>query len=217
MEGDSIKTTMQPSTFVRESCDDLNLWWQPDEVVAIRKSAANVSLLVKEHDRKFGNRRNIPSYIETISQVYTTTSKGRVLARALFDDLTFWTSHGHSRRGLEKSILDATMKYQMSPRKNIVVAVRYMQEKCSEMGMKDDERMRLIRKTSKRLSKPATEIARVMGIADMLAVTATNQILECMISIPENAETYPSDQAVNDITRSSMIPLRPRFVTNRSA
>lgn len=230
MDGDAIKTEFYASTFVRETEDDIHLWWQPTEFAAIKKSALNVTLLIKEGDTLFP-RKKTTSYIHTLTKVYTVALSGKAMSAPLLNDLAFWTSKGHSRRGLEKFVVDEVRVDRMKRRQKLVAAVLFMQDKCYENKMTDDQCTRLMRLTSEKLSKPAACMAIIMGTADMLAIYSKPQ--DCRSSPPEKIKKKTSTMRdmIKDTTcklhmmtpseslppRSPLLALKPRIFMTRSA
>lgn len=230
MEDGAIKTEFYGSKFAREILDDTRLWWQPAEFAAIKKSALNVSLVIKDRDTQLpGKKRS--SYIETLTKVYQVALSEEEIPAPLLDDLSIWVSNGHSRRGLEKFVVDKMRADRMKRRHNLIAAVLFMQDKCYESDMTDDECTHLLRLTSEKLGKPAARMATIMGTADMLAVNRKPQ--DCMSSRPVEIRTKTNamEELIKDTSsklhtmapaeslppRAPPLAHKPRMFTTRSA
>jgi hypothetical protein len=191
----------------------------------MRKASFNVANIAKEFDRSFAINKAIPSYTATLSKVYAKITNGKVLSKALLGDLVYWTSNGHSRRGLETIIIEDILQERVKRRKNITIAILYMQERCIEIEMEDEQRTEMMRIASERLSFAATEIALVMGNADMVAVygtTRTNVRKSSVDSKNEKLEKehmHGDDKAshVNGTLLSPLLLPTPLLIMNRSA
>lgn len=221
MEGDQIKTNVSHSTFVRETFDDARLWWQNKEFDTMKKSAYTITHLIKEGDASTEDNVK-PSYSKVLSQAYNLATSGKDVDKSTLDELTFWIAHGHSRRGLEKFVLDDMRRDVMKRRQRTVAAVLFMQDKCFENNMTEDQSTHLIRAVSERLSLPATRMALVMGAADMLAVSNKKQQEQQKIRRVENEQKSLQHELKTRIVprlidNRSPLQLSPRIITNRSA
>ena len=221
MEGDQIKTNVSYSTFVRETFDDARLWWQNKEFDTMKKSAYTITHLIKEGDASTEDNVK-PSYSKVLSQAYNLATSGKDVDKSTLDELTFWIAHGHSRRGLEKFVLDDMRRDVMKRRQRTVAAVLFMQDKCFENNMTEDQSTHLIRAVSERLSLPATRMALVMGAADMLAISNKKQQEQQKIRRVENEQKSLQHELKTRIVprlidNRSPLQLSPRIITNRSA
>ena len=157
-----------------DACDaqhplDKTLWLDEDEWIDIRKRGQDVIDSVQNGDEIWSQARK-HSYAATMSRVWTLCRRGKDLSPALKMELQFWTSIGHSRRGLEKYILTKVQSERQRARRRHTEAVLFVQAQCWKKRMNCESSGRLLRVSSEKFSRSAVTFAIVLAEADAGAV-----------------------------------------------
>lgn len=148
---------------------DESLWMSKEEWGQVRQSAQTVVALIQKGDAIWSQARR-HSYAKTMSKSWKACVKGKDISKSLMGEINFWTSIGHTRRGLEKhSICDLQYARQKGRREHIA-GIMFVQDQCSDHGMNFEETERVLRAASERLSSAATKFAAILATSDACAV-----------------------------------------------
>jgi hypothetical protein len=158
-----------------EECDapypfDASLWLDEEEWIDIRKRGQSVIDSVQKGDEIWSQARR-HSYVATMSRVWALCRKGKELSPALKMELRFWTSIGHSRRGLERYILRKVQSERQQARRRHAEAILFVQAQCYSKHMNSASSGRLLRVSSEKFSRSGVKFAIALAEADADAVT----------------------------------------------
>uniref|UniRef100_A0A7S1GP21 Uncharacterized protein n=1 Tax=Cyclophora tenuis TaxID=216820 RepID=A0A7S1GP21_CYCTE len=147
-------------------------WCQQDEFLAMRQEALKVLEQVRNgsSDMIWAKARKY-TYKKCLEKSFRLCLKGKKVSNTLQQDMGFWMSVGHTRRGLEKFILDDTLgSMRDEQRLRVQEGVLFVQDKCREQNMTAHQTERLLQAASELNSRPAQVFALHMGRADRIAV-----------------------------------------------
>lgn len=148
---------------------DTAIWFNQEECSHIRRSAQSVVESIQQGDVIWSEARR-QSYVKTMTKVWRSCAKGKNLSDSMIKELRFWTGIGHSRRGLETHSLPEVTRDRQSHRSDLVDAVMFVQERCSENAVDYDQTAHLLRVASEKFSKATKNFAVVLAAADAYAV-----------------------------------------------
>lgn len=167
-------------------------WCQEKEFIEMRKDAFQVLDQVREGscDAAWEKKRRY-TYRSCLERVFRCCLRAKSLTSGLRQDLGFWMSVGHSRRGLERFILDETLgKMRDEQRMRVLDGVLFVQDKCREEKLTQAQTERLLQTASEVNSKPARIFAQHMARADRVAVIA-----ELQLQLEQKAAQSPSSSS----------------------
>lgn len=168
----TMKTSSVGNPHIRiTALDDQVLWWSREEMIEIRKNAYAVTQAVKGSGDKLYEDARKNSYCKTIARVIKCCNSNhkKELSPSLHGDLSFWFGVGHSRRGLEKFILDQVRTDRDRRRRKVTSGVLFIQHRCDLNCITDETRERMLRIASERGSQPAKDLAVALARADAVA------------------------------------------------
>jgi hypothetical protein len=153
-----------------ESCEakhslDQTNWMNKEEWKAMRRSAQSVVDSVQKGDIIWSEARR-HSYIKTMTKVWRSCVRGKELSESMKDELRFWTTIGHSRRGLEKHTLSEVQGERTRHRREHIEGIMFVQDQCWDNGLDEYQRARLLRVASEKLSKATKKFALILADAD---------------------------------------------------
>ena len=154
------------------------LWWTRREMHNLRCDAGNIVDAVMDGCDVVWARADRTSYCRTVAELHRACVHETLVASSVQEDLGFWSSVGHSRRGLEFHIVEEIQSCRLQRREHLLEAVRVAQEKCEEDNLTADQADRLLRNASEIVSKPAKLFAYHMAASDFSAVQADYQLLQ---------------------------------------
>jgi len=164
---------------------DKSLYLNKDEFIDIRMSAKDVvDSIVEKGDHVWSQARRA-SYVKTFSRAYQCCVKGREPSHGMKKELIFWTTIGHSRRGLEKFTLSDVQDRRLMRRREHLQSILFVQQQCWNEDMDFDQMSRLLRVTSIHTSKPAQKLAQLLAVADEGAVWTDSNVLDSPIPSPK--------------------------------
>ena len=168
-----IKTTSQAAPHALLYMDMERCWWQPREMQAIRQGAYDVVKAMDDGGDFFWEKLGQKPYRRVLHKVYKScvAGKQKELSPATRNDLDFWVGIGHTRRGLERCTVAATVgKERRRRRSKLIENVLFVQERCWEEGLSYTQTAKLTRVASERESTIAARFAALLGSADAAAV-----------------------------------------------
>lgn len=147
-----------------------SLWLNQEEWKQIRRSGQNVVDSVQKGDFIWSEARR-HSYIKTMTKLWRTCVKGKHISDSMKEELIFWTSIGHSRRGLEKFSVTEVQEERQRRRREHIEGIMFVQDQCWDHEINVDQTARLLRVASEKLSQVATQFAAILADADASAVS----------------------------------------------
>jgi hypothetical protein len=193
----------QDGNVLTESCEakhslDQTLWMNKEEWKSMRRSAQSVVDSVQQGDGIWSEARR-HSYIKTMSRVWRSCVRGKEISESTQKELRFWTSIGHSRRGLEKYSLSEVQGERTRRRRAHIEGIMFVQDQCFDNGLDEHQRGRLLRVASEKLSKATKKFALIMAEADTHVIAndaedtmAQDIINKLSVQFSEKARSTPS-------------------------
>jgi len=145
-------------------------WWSKEESESIKESA------LCEADSFFHCRRDAPSpnrrsYLRIMEEIdCVSMEEDQFLSDSWSEDLVYWLVDevDHSRRGLEKYIVDHAEISRQQRKQLVKEAVLFVQDICEESTCYE-QMSELLRVASEAVTKPGAKFARIMGAIDEVA------------------------------------------------
>jgi hypothetical protein len=166
---ETCEGTVVTKSFATPHSFDKKLWLNKEECVDVRRQGQKVIDSIQTGDFSMSQARK-HSYIKTMTRVWKSCAKGKDLSASTKKELCFWTSLGHSRRGLEKFCLSDVQSARRKLRHEHREGVLFVQDQCWENEMDYGSSSRLLRVASEWLSKAALHYASTLAEADAYAV-----------------------------------------------
>lgn len=154
-------------------------WWQSDEIVALRTHAHAITELVKSGGCDLiWEKATKTTYIDCMRRAYFKCDSNKSKkTKMLIENLSFWLCIGHSRRGLERFILEDMRICREEGRQQLWDHVLDVQDECYDNeDVSVDETWARVQQASSFCSQSAERFAQLMGQADALAVQMENEL-----------------------------------------
>lgn len=210
--GDGVKTSEIAAPHRQLFSDAQRLWWQREDFERIRLEASKVTEDIRLGDVLWADARKY-SYSKCLSKLYRCSNKKNAeLSSQVKDDFFFWILVGHSRRGLERFVMDDLRKDREQKRCDAFETVLVEQDKCEERHLSIEETERIIHAAYEKQSRGAKKFAELMGEADAHAAR---------VSYKERGKSKPkrrgslSPSPMNVQSNSASSALRARFSKGR--
>ena len=172
-ESGTIKTTMHRYNHIKLNIEAQRLWWQREDFDRIRQEAIQVTDDVCKGDSLWAGCRKY-GYGKCILKTYKHCSRRGSeddLRTELRDDLLFWVLVGHSRRGLEKFMVNEVRNERETKRRKAIDMVLHVQDKCRDRGLGPYETMRLVGFAYEGQNTAGKQFAKVLGAVDAEAAS----------------------------------------------
>jgi hypothetical protein len=167
---------------------DESLWWNQTEIKEIRENCWTVIKSVKKEDDIWTQARKY-SYIETLSRVWMSCYKGDEVTIFMEQEICFWTTIGHSRRGLEKFTLSRVQAAQLEIRKQHIQEILALQKIFRERKLSYEQSVHYMRFSCEENSRATIRFSQVLAKADAFA--ANNDDLDfSLFKSPQRIEKY---------------------------
>jgi hypothetical protein len=170
MEGMKIKTEVVQTNLLLSPSDYSVLWWTSHELNAIKKSCCQIAQFIKDSDKLFYDAENRATYMQTLSKTLEAANESKDISANLKRDLAYWTTVGHSRRGLEKFVSEEFRQDRERRRLKALAAVLFVQKRSAEKIIDAEERAQLASRALEHFSHVSKMLARTLGEADAIAV-----------------------------------------------
>mmetsp|Transcript_20286 Transcript_20286/g.46974 ORF Transcript_20286/g.46974 Transcript_20286/m.46974 type:complete len:257 (+) Transcript_20286:95-865(+) len=150
-------------------------WWGGAEKAQIKTSVLELVDSVLDGCDAMWQNPERQSYYDTICQVHAACisedeDQQELLSESLTQDLEYWMCAGHSRRGLESTIVEELCYLREKRKAQVRKAVFLVQRSCWENeSLTEEESAHMIRTVSESLSLPGVTYAAILGFADAAA------------------------------------------------
>lgn len=192
-------------------------WWQRYELSELRSSAQEVVEAIEDGGDFIWVNGGRKPYCKSIDKAFRSCVSKKELSSSTRRDLEFWVSVGHSRRGLERHIVTSFGEERQRRRADIVDGVLFVQYRCWEEGLNEEQTPKLLRAASERISLGSARFSAAMGAADAVAAR-TEEDGKQMRELYEKAkEPRKMNNAVSIPCTSLRSPYYQRRILNSAA
>mmetsp|Transcript_16070 Transcript_16070/g.36901 ORF Transcript_16070/g.36901 Transcript_16070/m.36901 type:complete len:372 (-) Transcript_16070:30-1145(-) len=190
-------------------------WWQDSDFDKAREGVNAVSDAIDNGGDAEWENMGKTTYHKTIQRLFRSCVKNddkwKTPESSVFQDLQFWVRVGHSRRGLERFIVNDVGVDMEHNKGDLIEGVLKAQKKCDKEEISDDQRFDMIRKASQKHSTVSARLAAALGKADeaVLKEQENVDVATPASSIRKKIKSPKSPDSVVEVPDHSIIPEAP--------